>query len=80
MYVFASLGTQCNILLEKVDNSENGERDLTGTKPTGESEIEAGIMESEITEDEKSDMDTEDEDYKCQEEMESEVEDDTALR
>ena len=80
MYVFASLGTQCNILLEKVDNSENGERDLTGTIPTGESEIEAGIMESEITEDEKSDKDMEDEDYKCQEEMESEAEDDIALR
>ena len=69
-------------MLEKVDKSENGERNLTGTIPTGEFEIEAGITASEITEDEKSDMDTEGEDYKYQEEMEqeSEVEDDTAIR
>ena len=57
------------MLLEKHDKRENGERDLTGTLAIDESETEAGTTRSEITEDEKRDIDTEDEDFRCQERM-----------
>ena len=82
LLLFTFLGIQCNMLLEKHDTRENGERDLTGTIAIDESETEAGTMENEIIEDEKRDIDTEDEDFNFQEvmEYESEVEAYTELR